>query len=217
MAATELTAANLEELNSQYQEPWYLKPCSATGAAKTGMFLPQYRLYLMLKDLDRLGSLGEAISTSAGICLVHDKLYLSQQTEPPLDLDDCRVWEMLWTQFERKHGGVVRREVAKLDIHLSLRLLAGLGPRGRRVVEEDELYISQGDGVVCCKEEFARCNNVEDAAYWEDKLLYFRRAYDRVSREGDFHVWNRREPGLQFEMSPRVTRRKLIEEWLSRL
>lgn len=214
MPATELTAANLSSLNNQHPEPWYIKPCSINGAAKTGMFHSQYRLYLMLKDLDRLETIGEAISAAAGICLVDNDFYLTHETDPPLDLDDSRVWDMLWKRFDRRYGGLVRREVAKLDIHLSLRLLRSLGPKGRRIVDEDELYISEA-GKVRCKEEFAKWNDTDDTHYWEAKLLYFRRAYDRVSREGE--CWNREDTGLRFEMSPKVTRDKPIEEWLSRL
>lgn len=214
-----LTTENLEALDNQttLKEPWYQKPCSVTGAAKTGMFLPQYRLYLMFKNLDQIGRTGDRLRSKADVFLDDDddELHLTSETDPPLDLDDYRVWDMLYKRFERRHGRLVRCEVAKLDIHMHSRLLAGLGRNGQRIIDEDEVYISRR-GRVCCK-EFARFNDVGDPNYWEGKAIYFRRLHDKMRRQ-DAHIssesYFRDDCGTQFEVSPRERRNKPIEEWL---
>jgi hypothetical protein len=113
------------------------------------MFLPQYRLYRMLQSLDRIGQVGDHIRNSADMFLIDDEFYLKHETDPPIDLDDYTTWHMLWSRVERTFGHIVKREVVRLDIRLYMRLVASLGTPGRRVLDDDELYISPKQRVCC--------------------------------------------------------------------
>ncbi|KAJ4321984.1 hypothetical protein N0V84_005031 [Fusarium piperis] len=67
-----------------------------------------------------------------------------------------------------------------------------LKPEGRRVLQDDELYIAGWNDVQCRDDH----RNLQDPAYWSDRLEYFNNRHDDISRwdsrrrDGQARVYN---------------------------